>query len=186
MSTTLRLTLDEYHRMIARGAFNDLRGRHIELIRGELREMAPQGPWHSDTVRWLTNWSRRSIDETQAALSIQLPLSIPNLDSEPEPDIVWAKPKSYRMQHPQPDDVLLLIEVAHSSLSEDLGENARLYAAAGIRDYWVIDLAHTLVHVFRGPSPSGYASEESFGEGAVIYPLAAPHAALVVSELFAD
>lgn len=186
MSITLRLTLSQYHAMIARGAFDDLRDRRIELIEGELREIAAQGPWHSNTVRWLEKWSHRVLSEGAAEISVQMPISIPEFDSEPEPDLVWAKPKSYRYQHPHPDDVLLLIEIADSSLADDLTENARLYAAAGIVEYWVIDLRGSCVHVLHTPQARVYSRHKVYDRNSVIAPLAFPWLTLSINELFAD
>src|SRR5687767_11627620 len=101
MSATLRISIEEYHAMIARGAFNDLRGRHIELIHGVLREMSPQGPWHGRTVRRLIRWSR-SLPLDAMELGVQTPITIEDLDSEPEPDIVWVKVQAYDDRHPGP------------------------------------------------------------------------------------
>ncbi len=182
MSTTLRISIDEYHAMISRGAFNDLRGRHIELIHGELRAMSPQGPWHSKALRRLIKWSR-SLPLDAMELSVQSPITIESLDSEPEPDIVWLKAQAYDNRHPGPEDVLLLIEVAYSTLREDLGENAELYAQAGISDYWVVDLANRVVHIFRQPKAVGYAVHEQFTAGEMS-PLAFPHLKLAWAELF--
>ena len=64
-----------------------------------------------------------------------------------------------------PADVLLAIEVAHSSLRFDTTTKARLYAALGVRDYWVIDAETLTTRVHRGPSPQGYASVAGGGAG---------------------
>lgn len=183
MSAILRISIDEYHAMIARGAFNDLRGRHIELIHGELREMSPQGPWHSEALTFLDEWTTEVVGQS-VRKRLQMPISLPDLDSEPEPDLVWAKRQSYRGGHPGAADVFLLIEVAVSSLREDLGENVELYAQAGIADYWVVDLVNRVVHVFRQPSAAGYAVHEQISAGEVS-PLAFPEVKLALAELFA-
>lgn len=183
MRTALRLSLDEYHAMIARGAFSHLRGRHIELIHGELREMAPQGPWHSETLTLLDEWTTATVGRA-VRKRLQMPLSIGVLDSEPEPDLVWAKPKSYSTQHPSPDDVLLLVEVSYSTLDADLGENAELYAQAGIADYWVVDLVNRTIHVFRQPSLAGYAVHERVPESGSVRPLCFPHVELAARDVF--
>jgi Uma2 family endonuclease len=74
---------------------------------------------------------------------------MPELDSAPQPDVAGVKVRTYRDRHPLPDEVLLLIEVADSSVDSDCGEKAALYAAAGIQDYWVVSLPERLIHVFR-------------------------------------
>src|SRR5262249_33490628 len=112
MSVGLRLTLPEYERMIDYGAFDSLRDRRIELIHGELREMTPPGPDHSEAVSRLTEWSLEWATKKLARIRVQDPVGIPELDSAPQPDIVWAKVRNYRDRHPLPAEVLLLIEVA--------------------------------------------------------------------------
>lgn len=185
MRTALKLSLDEYHKMIARGAFNDLRGRHIELIYGELREMSPQGPWHAETLTLLEEWSSRTVG---AAIRkrVQMPITLASLDSEPEPDLVWANRKHYRDGHPTADDILLVVEVSYATLAEDLGENAELYAQAGIVEYWVADIINRVVHVFRQPSATGYLQHDQYAEGSRIAPLAFPSAVLDVGGLFPE
>ena len=184
MSTALRLTLDEYDHMIADGAFESLRDRRIELIHGELREMSPPGPDHACAVDWIQHWSVYSPPRGQVRVRVQNPLGIPASDSEPEPDVCWVKPGKYRRQHPRPEDVLLLIEVADSSLDYDLGEKADLYAAAGIADYWVVNLPGRCVEVFRQPLGGKYADHARHRMGLEIRPLAFPEVVLSTTELF--
>jgi Uma2 family endonuclease len=115
---------------------------------------------------------------------IQSPTRIPKLESALEPDVLWLVNENYSTSHPEPEDVLLLIEVAESSLTYDTGEKARLYAEAGIADYWVVDLAEDGVEVFRDPQPSGYRSRRTHRGDEEIRPLAFPDAALKPSALF--
>lgn len=185
MSTVLRLSIVEYHGMIERGAFEGLRGKNIELVHGELRNMSPQGPWHSEGVDFIARWSFDNLAASEARVRVQEPVTFLDSDSEPEPDIVWAKPKRYRDGHPEADDVLLLVEVALSTLSACLGERADLFAAAGIQDYWVIDLEHRSVHVLRDPQNGEYQSRQECTSGSVAS-LAFPQVALSLAELFAE
>jgi Uma2 family endonuclease len=150
-SVALRLTLDEFNRMAADGAFDELRTRRIELISGELREVTPPGPAHAQAVARLSRWSTNQVSESQATVRVKDPIEIPDHDSAPQPDVVWVKPKDYGKQHPQPKDILLVIEVADSSVAEDLGESAELYAKAGIKDYWVVNVPDFTIEVFRSP-----------------------------------
>ena len=184
MSTLLRLTLDEYDAMIADGAFDSLRDRRIELIHGELREMSPTGPDHACAVDWIGQWSVYSPPKGQVRVRIQNPIGIPTSDSEPEPDICWVKPGKYRQRHPRPEEVLLLIEVADSSLEFDMGEKAELYAAAGIADYWIVNLLGRCVEVFRQPAGGKYTNHTTHPMGREIHPLAFPDVALSTTELF--
>jgi len=126
MSVALHISFDEYSQMVADGAFNALRDRRIELIRGELRAMTPPGPDHSGTVTRLNNWSTEPSVKKVVHIRVQDPLAIPDLDSAPQPDIAWVKLRDFRDRQPLPAEVLLLIEVADSSLDSDCGEKADL------------------------------------------------------------
>ena len=186
MSTALHLTTAEYEQMVERGAFDALQDRHIELFRGELREMSPQGVPHHHLIVFLTAWSIENLDRKSVAVSVQCPIQIPNLNSEPEPDIVWAKPVTKLGRHPRPSDIFLLMEVSRATLEFDLGDKALLYAEADIGEYWVIDVQGEVVHVFRQPTPTGYAQHEQFKPGDEVHPMQFPAVTLNVSELFAS
>ena len=183
MSAGLRLTLDEYGRMIEAGAFDALRDRRIELIHGELREMTPPGPDHSEAVSRLSAWSIEARIKNLVKVRTENPIGIPGLESAPYPDVAWVKVRTYRDRHPLPHEVLLLIEVADSSLDSDCGEKAELYAAAGIQDYWVVSLSERLVHVFRKPQGGSYADHSTAKFGDELRPLAFPQFSLSVSDL---
>jgi Uma2 family endonuclease len=185
MSTALRLTLDEYEAMIADGAFDSLRDRRIELIHGELRETTPPGPDHASAVDWVNRWSLlRSPLASRIVVRVQNPIAIPAADSEPQPDVCWVKPGKYRGRHPRPEEVLLVVEVADSSLDSDMREKADLYAAAGIADYWVVNLPGRCVEVFRQPVGGKYAEHTTHPLGQEIRPLAFPEVVLSTTELF--
>jgi Uma2 family endonuclease len=145
----------------------------------------PPGPSHSELVSRITHWSVLSPAPDRVKVRIQDPIGIPALDSAPEPDIVWAKPKSYDDRHPLPKEVLLVVEVADSSLEIDCGEKAELYSEAGIADYWVVDVQHRTVHVFRKPTKKGYADEQVCKPGQELSPLAFPDVTIDLKELFA-
>ena len=151
MSTVLRLSPEEYDRMIANGAFVGIK-RRIELIRGELREMSPAGPVHEDYIDFLTRWSTEVTTSEDCVVRVQN--SIDLNDSRPEPDVTWLKPGRYSARRPSADDVLLLIEVADSSLPGDLSEKAELYAEFGVAEYWVVDVRGECIHCLLYTSPS--------------------------------
>ena len=90
---------------------------------------------------------------------------------KPEPDIAWVVEGDYSQQHPGPDEVILLIEVAESSVAIDLGDKAEMYAAAGIREYWVVDLPHQSLVVHREPADGRYQSVQTFPGGIPVRPL---------------
>ncbi len=105
-------------------------------------------------------------------------------DSEPEPDIAIVRlPESaYSDRHPGPDDTLVLVEVAKTSLKKDLEIKTTVYAAVGIQDYWVINLTAREISVFRSPRDGRYTFEETFREG-TITPLTFPDVQVSVERL---
>lgn len=157
MSTLAHISLSQYEVMVDAGAFSGKQRQRIELIRGEIRQMNPIGTRHAYAVDLLNDWSNDVVPKDQVLIRCQATLRIPALDSSPEPDLMWLARKDYSRQHPEPADVFLLIEVAEDSLRYDLGEKAKLYADAGIQEYWVVDVARQAVHVHRRPQAGGYA-----------------------------
>ena len=186
MSTSTRVTLAEYHERIGRGEFVPREEHHVELIRGEVLPMSPIGPPHSHVVDLLNDWSWEVLPRGAVWVRVQGSVAIPALESEPEPDLVWLRRGDFSRQHPEPADVLLLVEVSDSSLAKDRGLKAELYAEAGVADYWVVDVPGRRVEVRRGPEGRSYRSVEAFGPGAVVRPMAFPEAALDVRRIFPD
>lgn len=183
MSNELQLTLEQYDRLIARGAFARLEKR-IELIFGELREMNPAGPVHDDLIRYLIRWSRLRTSPTEVDILSQSGVALGDVQSRPAPDLFWVRAQRYLNAHPGPEDILLLVEVGDSSLDYDLSEKGGLYSQAGVGEYWVVDIDSTCVHVFRQPSSAGYDVAEKFYIGDELIPLAVPAACLSLEKLF--
>ena len=115
----------------------------------------------------------------------QSPLAIDEA-SEPQPDILLVKPRDdlYRDAHPIPADVLLLIEVADTSLELDRGQKLHLYAEAGIREYWIIDLNRRVLIVHRQPKDGEYASVQQYESDARVVPEALADVELAIGSLF--
>ena len=183
MLTTLHLTVAEYDRMVRRGAFDGL-CRKVELIRGELTETNPAGPVHDDLVTYLTNWSVRKTDPGETLVTSQTGLDLPEQASRPEPDLMWIRRARYRSHHPSANDVQFAIEVADSSLSRDLEVKRRLYAEAGIVEYWIVDALANCIHVHRQPQEGDYRVRKVFVSDAKLSPQYRPTATLDLSELF--
>jgi Uma2 family endonuclease len=184
MSTIARFSVEEYDRIVATGAFDGKNRRRIELIRGEIREMSPIGSKHADIVAWLNIWSVENVPRDVAGIRVQSPLSLGAVESEPEPDILWVLPKRYRAAHPTSNDVILLIEVADSSLDYDRGEKAETYADAGIREYWLVNIIDRTIEVRRDPKDGEYLSEQVFAAGETLNSLGVPGVQLNVDEVF--
>ena len=180
MSVGTHVTFDEYERMIAQGAFEPPEQHRVELIRGEVIPMSPKGPPHESILRFLNRWSLQNADLNRIEVGVTSSIGIPALASEPEPDIVWIRLGDYSSQHPRPDDVLLIIEVAESSLKKDTTTKAELYAEAGIADYWVVDVVGQVIEVFRDPDleRKRYRTKSTFTGDERLSPLCQPEAEL--------
>ena len=184
MSTVAHFTVADYDRMIASGMFDGPQKRRVELIRGEVRELTPIGARHEDIVDRLNLWSIRNLPEAEVRVRVQNSVGLPELDSVPEPDVAWVVQRDYSRRRPTADDVLLIVEVAESSLDYDTGEKAELYAAAGIKDYWVVDVAAQVVEVRRELEGRRYRSLTAYRDGDPIRPLARPELAFLPALLF--
>ena len=168
--------------MVLRGAFDGLDPMKIELLHGELRFMNPAGPVHEGEVEYLTDWSYQNTNRQQISIRVQSSFNCG--DHRPEPDLLWFRKQSSKRIRPNQSDVLLAIEVADSSLTQDLGEKASLYAEHGIVEYWVVDIAGEQVYVHRAPSQGCYQSITHHGPPALISPLCQPLANLKLAPLF--
>lgn len=184
MSTVTQFSLAQYELMVESGAFDGKHRKRVEFIRGEIREMSPIGTRHAAAVDLLNRLSMDCLPSEKATIRIQGTLIVPTLESAPEPDVMWLVPKEYFECHPQPDDVLLLIEVADTSVSYDTGEKAKLYADAGIKDYWVVNVVDNCIDVFREPSASGYGQRHTCRADDEIQSLAFPEISIKPSTLF--
>jgi Uma2 family endonuclease len=165
MSVTIaKWTLDEYHQMIDAGILDD---RRVELLRGEIVEMPPEGESHA----YGTTETR---DYLIALLGILAkvrdakPITLPN-NSEPEPDIAIVQPlgREYLAHHPYPENIFWLIEYSNSSLRKDLEIKRKIYAEAGIAEYWVVNLKKSELTVFRDPQNGDYCSERTLTTGTI-------------------
>ncbi len=160
--TRYRFSVDEYHQMVEAGVFNE--DDRIELIEGEIVEMAPIGSRHAACVTQLTQLFSLGLGE-RVFVSVQNPIGIAN--SEPEPDLALLRPRDdfYAERHPGPEDVLLVVEVADSSFQYDREVKIPLYARSGIVEAWLVDLGNDEVVVYREPSPKGYGLMQTYSAG---------------------
>ena len=144
----------EYLRMGEAGIFTP--DARLELIEGEIIEMAPIGSRHAGAVKILNRLLGGLVGD-RAIVSVQDPLVVGER-SALQPDLALLEPRadSYSGAHPTPGDVLLVVEVADTTLAFDLGTKVPLYARFGVPEVWVIDLQERAVRVFRDSSASGY------------------------------
>lgn len=150
-----RLTVAEYHRMADTGVLAP--DARVELIEGEIIDMAPMKSRHAAAINRLLSAFKAVADDVAIA-TCQTPLRLSEW-SEPGPDFMLLKPRAdrYRDAMPTPADVLLLIEVADTSLAYDRGVKVPLYAQHGVVEVWIIDLENNLVRFFRQPAGGTYA-----------------------------
>lgn len=150
-----RFTVEEYHRMGQAGIFHE--DDHVELLAGKIYVTSPIGSPHAACVRRLNRLFVRAVDP-HALVSVQNPIRI-NRHSEPEPDVALLEPRNddYAARHPHPDEVMLVVEVADTSLAFDRDTKLPLYARAEIPEVWLVALDEGRVHVYRRPEGDVYA-----------------------------
>jgi Uma2 family endonuclease len=181
---SFRWTREEYYRLARLGLFN---GRRVELIEGEILEIAQQLPSHTSAI-FLAEEVIRSIFRKGYTVRTQAPLSL-GMDSDPEPDVavVAGSLRDYTKSHPT--SAVLGIEVAETSLTLDRGRKARLYAEVGIEDYWIVNLHQRQLEVHRQPQKkskrhkAAYSQVIIYGKGDAVSPLAKPQAKIKVADL---
>lgn len=176
-----RFTVAEYYRMAEAGILGA--DERVELIEGEIIELAAIGSRHAACVGRLDRLLMRGVGD-QALVRVQNPVRLSDL-SEPEPDlaVVRPRPDDYAAAHPGPGDVLLLTEVADTTVGFDRGEKAPLYAVSGIPEYWLVDLTADAVEVYRDPTVHGYQDVRRHVRGEALHPLAFPDLAVPVAAI---
>ncbi|WP_026100630.1 Uma2 family endonuclease [Synechococcus sp. PCC 7336] len=180
MKTLAQWTVDDYHRMIEAGLFAD---RRVELLQGEIVEMPPENPTHNYTNHQALGYLQSLLGDRADVLSPG-PIDLNAWGSEPEPDIAIVRPplSCYKHRHPNPEDIHWLIEISNSTLAYDLNDKQRLYALAGISEYWAIDVQASQAWVHRQPEGEQYRVKTAIAAGS-ISPLAFPAIAVDLVQL---
>ncbi len=178
---TAKWSIQDYHQMIETGLLDE---RKVELVHGEIIEMSPEGAPHSSYCGEIAEYLRRILG-SRAKVREAHPITLAD-NSEPEPDIAIVRNRStlYRDRHPQPADILWLIEIANSTLAKDLGMKKDLYGNAGIAEYWVLNLQTKELIVFRDLTNLGYQLTTSLTTG-IISPLAFSDLEIDIQQLLA-
>lgn len=174
----LRWTLAEFERLAEVGVFTE--DDRIELVGGELVPMSPKGNRHEIVRAALNNWLRRRLSGDF------------DYHGEPgwradeanyfEPDFLIG-PAGFNPTSIRPADIVLLIEVAHSSLAFDTTAKARRYAALGVREYWVVNAVTRDTRVHREPGAAGYGAVEEVTASELLTPLLVPSLGLTLADL---
>jgi Uma2 family endonuclease len=176
----------EYEQLVEKGVFGT--GDRVELIDGLLIVAEPQSATHYTAIKLVERALARAFGEGWHTRS-QAPIALDET-SEPEPDVAVVRGdlRAYTAAHP--DDPVLVVEVALTSLALDRGHKASLYARAGRPEYWIVNLVERVLEVYRDPAPSpsapygwDYGARETLGAGDSVRPLAASTARVVVGDL---
>lgn len=176
-----RFNVDEYHRMGETGVLSE--DDRVELIEGVVVEMAAMGTRHAGCMRVVDGLLHAQLGNT-AVVSSQLPLRIGEY-GEPEPDVAvlrWREDR-YADVHPTPSDVLLVVEIADTSLAYDRGIKLPMYARAGIPEAVLIDLVTDTIERHTEPSKDGYRVVRRFKRGEVLRSTVLPSLELRVDDV---
>ena len=168
-----RFTVHDYHRMGEAGILHE--DDRVELIEGEIVEMAAIGTGHFACVNQLNRLLVRGVGDA-AIVSVQNPVRLDE-HTEPQPDLTVLRVRDYRESLPMPEDVLLLIEVSDTTLAYDRGVKLPLYARAGIREVWIVDLVDEVIERHIDPSRDGYRGFKKVRRGEKIEFAALPELA---------
>jgi Uma2 family endonuclease len=180
--TRTRITTNRYQMMVAAGVLTKY--DRIELIEGDMLDMAPIGTKHSAITSRLNELFVLAVARS-ATVVVGGPVNLGDF-SEPQPDLMILKRRAdfYSGKIPESADVLLLIEVSDSSLSFDQGIKLSLYARYGVAEYWVVDVEGRRVVTYQVPTAKGYARKAEFAAADIVAPQAFPDVRIVVEGIF--
>ncbi len=174
-----RFTVEEYFRMGEAGIFTE--DDRVELIDGEIVEMTAIGTRHAECVNRLTK-RLVTLAGDDAVVSVQNPVRIGGF-SVPQPDLAVLRPRSYAAAHPNPADVLLIVEVSDTSLDYDTAVKLPLYARSGVTEVWVVDLEGQTIAVCRAPSAESYQEIRQCGASQRLTIEALPRVSIATDEI---
>ena len=176
-------TVEEYHRMAEAGILSP--DERVELIRGVIHAMSPKKRPHVVGVTGALKLLEKALSG-RASVYQEAPLVLEQLDSEPEPDVLVCSNPDFRAYGTEATRALLVIEIADSSSSRDLGVKVALYAEAGVPEYWVVDLARRRLVVFRDPRGGDYQSRSTLDSGGRVSPVSWPDVIIDVAALLPE
>ena len=179
--TRHKLTVDDYYRMVDAGILGE--DDRVELIDGEIIDMAPIGVGHASVVSRITRALVIACGD-RAVVSVQNPVRLDD-SNEPQPDFAVLRPRVdfYETRHPGPADVLLLVEVSDTSFRYDSTVKLPIYAQAGIAEVWIVDLRDRVVQTYQRPSGARFTQDSSHRSGVTLRLTAAPDIAVEVEDM---
>ena len=174
-------TVHEYHRMVDAGILHE--DDRVELIRGEIVAMSPIGPPHNAAILRATQSLVRLVGD-RALVGVQGSIRLDEYD-EPQPDVYLLRPKEdyYASGHAGPSDILLIIEMADSSLKYDQTIKKDLYAETGVPEYWIADIANDCLMAYSDIRRNVYQTVRQFVRGDSLAPILLPDCSISVSSL---
>lgn len=177
-----RWTVEEFQSAARFGLFRP--EERLELLDGEILEKRPPDPPHSSATGLVDDVLRRAFAGVDGFIRTENPVVLPHA-SQPEPDVavVRGQRRDFASRHPSPADLLLVVEVSFSTLADDRGIKARLYAEAGIAEYWIVNLRDRQLEVHRTPQNGIWTQTFVVATGNSVAPLAAPGATVAVADL---
>lgn len=179
-----RFSADDYQRMGQAGILSE--DDRVELIDGEVVAMTPIGPRHNAAVNRANRAMMTAVGDT-AIVQVQGSVRLGHYH-EPQPDLVLLRPQAdyYASRLPGPADILLVVEIAESSIDYDREVKARLYAESGVLEYWLVDLNDNLVFAHSTPEHGSYRSLQRHHRGQSLAPHALPDCVMAVDTLLAE
>jgi Uma2 family endonuclease len=176
-----KFTVKQYHKMVEAGILKE--DERVELIRGEIIEINSISSRHAACVSRLNQFFLFRLSKS-VIVSCQNPVEL-NDNSEPQPDISLLRRKAdfYESGHPKSQDILLVVEVADTTVESDRQIKIPLYAENGIVEVWLVDINQQCIEVYREPSPNGYQNIQRFMRGQNLSILAFPEIIISVNEV---
>ena len=178
-TVTTKWTLHDYHQMVKTGLLDN---KNVELIRGDIVEMAPEGKPHAYFSTQSDKYLTRLLEDQALVLQAK-PITLPN-QSEPQPDISVVQPlgEEYLDHHPYVENIFWLIEYSDTTLKKDLELKSSTYAEVGIQEYWIVNLKARSLIVFTNPKGNRYASRNDYFSGK-LSPLSFPSVQIEVNAI---
>ncbi len=174
-------TTEEYERLVALGVLEE--DERVQLVEGEIVEVSPQSAPHVTAVR-LVEEALRAAFGVGFDVRVQGPLRLaPDSESEPDVAVVRGSPRDYRDRHPTGQDAVLVVEVADATWRFDRDRKGRVYAGAGIPEYWIVNLQSRALEVYRSPEGGRYREQLTCSAEQTLAPLSAPQARIRVADL---
>jgi Uma2 family endonuclease len=177
-----QFSVDAYAQMWRSGIFRE--DDRVELLAGEVRTMSPIGPLHAAVVKRLNTMLPKLLPAT-AIVSIQDPIRLSDY-TEPQPDVALLHYRAdfYAQAHPVADDILMVIEVADSSIDYDREEKLPRYAEAHIAEVWIIDLHHLTIEQYSQPRNGKYLVKQLLERGDTITSRVVPTLVVAVDAIY--